>query len=414
LGLVLKTRMHRVCRSEAVSSLNVRQFMVLFTPTNRPSETSGAIQTYHKHAEELTLDKVTISQRLLDILTTSGQVVVFSAHKAPLEMLAKRHDTLLVTGDTKESDRDERIRLFRDGQVEVLAMTTALGSLGLNLQNAFAVIIIESAWNPVTDEQAAARVIRIGQTRAVLVFRLVAKQSLDMYVTKVAMYKKLNAEQLVDEKIASPLFLRKDLVFQNWRKMLLDNLATPFVPDEEDELLKRIVKTFEKEDIIVSQQNIGFTHAAETEYVEEQALNKFNRLNLGGEEQIFFHRGRHAEKTQVKTTGLTYKVDGRTFVVPPSAPYVALQRCGDRYYIFIYSRPYVKDEEVHVQLTTLGKDEKVELKTIWKVSEGVGFISLVANLHEPDIYFVQLKNVWNKRTSELSERSFYFTIKDAK
>ena len=52
-----------------------------------------------------------------------------------------------------------------------MLLSTKAGGLGLNLTAADTVIIFDSDWNPHNDMQAQARAHRIGQTRAVKVYR---------------------------------------------------------------------------------------------------------------------------------------------------------------------------------------------------------------------------------------------------
>ena len=53
------------------------------------------------------------------------------------------------------------------------------GGFGLNLTEADYCILLDPWWNPATEAQAVDRVHRIGQTRKVMVYRLVAKDTLE-------------------------------------------------------------------------------------------------------------------------------------------------------------------------------------------------------------------------------------------
>ena len=53
------------------------------------------------------------------------------------------------------------------------------GGVGINLQAASAVIIMEPQWKPSTESPAIARAHRMGQTRRVTVHRLIARDSID-------------------------------------------------------------------------------------------------------------------------------------------------------------------------------------------------------------------------------------------
>ena len=58
-------------------------------------------------------------------------------------------------------------------------MTTRSSNLGLNLTAADIVIFIEHDWNPFMDLQAMDRVHRLGQTKPVTIYRLLAESSIE-------------------------------------------------------------------------------------------------------------------------------------------------------------------------------------------------------------------------------------------
>merc|ERR1712100_666155 len=64
----------------------------------------------------------------------------------------------------------------------VMLLSTRAGGLGLNLTAADIVIIFDSDWNPQNDLQAMARAHRIGQTRAVRVYRLLTAKTYEMHM----------------------------------------------------------------------------------------------------------------------------------------------------------------------------------------------------------------------------------------
>ena len=59
----------------------------------------------------------------------------------------------------------------------VFLLCTRAGGLGINLTAADTVIIYDSDWNPQNDIQAQARCHRIGQNKAVKVYRLITRNS---------------------------------------------------------------------------------------------------------------------------------------------------------------------------------------------------------------------------------------------
>jgi len=83
-----------------------------------------------------------------------------------------------------------------DPDMFVMLVSTRAGGLGLNLVAADTVIIFDSDWNPQADLQAQDRCHRIGQTRPVIVYRLVAKNTIDERILRRAQNKR-RLEKLV-------------------------------------------------------------------------------------------------------------------------------------------------------------------------------------------------------------------------
>jgi SWI/SNF-related matrix-associated actin-dependent regulator of chromatin subfamily A member 5 len=66
-------------------------------------------------------------------------------------------------------------------------MSTRAGGLGINAQTADTVILYDSDWNPQVDQQAMARVHRIGQKKKVHIYRLITGDSVEeRIITRVS------------------------------------------------------------------------------------------------------------------------------------------------------------------------------------------------------------------------------------
>ncbi|RJN33119.1 DEAD/DEAH box helicase [Nesterenkonia natronophila] len=93
--------------------------------------------------------------------------------------------------DGSTSDRTAAIEQFRSGEVPVFFVSMKAGGFGLNLVEADYVILLDPWWNPAAEEQAIDRAHRIGQTRSVMVYRLVSKDTIE---AKVMALKKSKAD----------------------------------------------------------------------------------------------------------------------------------------------------------------------------------------------------------------------------
>ncbi|KAG7669536.1 hypothetical protein KSW81_007689 [Nannochloris sp. 'desiccata'] len=98
--------------------------------------------------------------------------------------------SLRIDGSVDASERFRRVQRFNaDPTVEVMLLTTAVGGLGLNLTAADTVIFLEHDWNPQKDLQAMDRAHRLGQRRAVNVYRLLVRGTLEEQVMSLQKFK---------------------------------------------------------------------------------------------------------------------------------------------------------------------------------------------------------------------------------
>jgi SNF2 family DNA or RNA helicase len=71
------------------------------------------------------------------------------------------------------------VRQFQDGAVPVFLISLKAGGVGLNLTAADTVIHYDPWWNPAAENQATDRAHRLGQTKAVFVYKLVVAGSIE-------------------------------------------------------------------------------------------------------------------------------------------------------------------------------------------------------------------------------------------
>lgn len=120
---------------------------------------------------------------MLDELTDAGRsVLVFSQFTSMLELIEVECQKaeigyLKLTGATQK--RDELVRRFQDGEAPVFLISLKAGGVGLNLTRADTVIHYDPWWNPAVERQASDRVHRIGQDKKVMVYKLVAQDTLE-------------------------------------------------------------------------------------------------------------------------------------------------------------------------------------------------------------------------------------------
>uniref|UniRef100_A0A3Q1AYX4 Proliferation-associated SNF2-like protein n=1 Tax=Amphiprion ocellaris TaxID=80972 RepID=A0A3Q1AYX4_AMPOC len=150
--------------------------------------------------------KFLILDRLLPALKERGhKVLIFSQMTSILDVLMdycylRKFQYSRLDGSMSYTDRDKNMTKFsKDPEVFIFLLSTRAGGLGINLTAADTVIIFDSDWNPQADLQAQDRCHRIGQTKPVVVYRLVTANTIDQKILERASAKR-KLEQMVIHK----------------------------------------------------------------------------------------------------------------------------------------------------------------------------------------------------------------------
>jgi len=128
--------------------------------------------------------KVTAFRELIEEAEAGGhRVLVFSQFVSMLKILKSALDEDRIRYeylDGSTQDRSERIDRFQtDPTISVFLISLKAGGAGLNLTAADTVIHFDPWWNPAVEDQASDRAHRIGQSKVVTVYRLVAAGTIE-------------------------------------------------------------------------------------------------------------------------------------------------------------------------------------------------------------------------------------------
>ncbi|MDJ0349511.1 DEAD/DEAH box helicase [Cryobacterium sp. PH29-G1] len=121
-------------------------------------------------------------EQLDDVITEGHKALIFSQFTSFLKLAAARLDAQGVPYcylDGSTLRRSEVIDRFKSGAAPVFLISLKAGGFGLNLTEADYVFLLDPWWNPATEAQAVDRTHRIGQTRNVMVYRLVATGTIE-------------------------------------------------------------------------------------------------------------------------------------------------------------------------------------------------------------------------------------------
>jgi superfamily II DNA or RNA helicase len=126
----------------------------------------------------------------LDESLESGQaVLVFSQFVDALKLAAREcpYPSRILSGDTP--DRQKIVDEFQRGDVSILFCSLKAAGVGLNLQRADLVILLEPWWNRAAEQQAIDRAHRIGRTSPVLVKRYLMADSIEEKIAALQLRK---------------------------------------------------------------------------------------------------------------------------------------------------------------------------------------------------------------------------------
>ncbi len=143
------------------------------------------------------------------------RVLVFSQFTRLLRAARQRItdaglDVCYLDGATRR--RSEVVEQFRSGTAPVFLISLKAGGTGLTLTEADYCIVLDPWWNPATERQAVDRAHRIGQDKPVLVYRLVARHTIEEKVMELKAAKSgLFASMFDDAELASARLTADDV-----------------------------------------------------------------------------------------------------------------------------------------------------------------------------------------------------------
>ena len=114
------------------------------------------------------------------------------------EFAKKKIDYVKLTGQT--INREQSITRFQNTEVPIFIISLKAGGTGLNLTAADTVIHYDPWWNPAVEDQATDRAHRIGQDKAVFVYKLITKGTVEETILKMQEKKRQLINTLLSEK----------------------------------------------------------------------------------------------------------------------------------------------------------------------------------------------------------------------
>ena len=152
--------------------------------------------------------------QLREVLEEGHKALVFSQFTSLLSIVRQRLDAETVTYeylDGATRDRQSCVERFQtDADCRVFLISLKAGGLGLNLTAAEYVFLLDPWWNPAVEAQAVDRAHRIGQTRNVFAYRLIARDTVEEKVLELQNSKRDLAAAIINQDNSLIRSLRRE------------------------------------------------------------------------------------------------------------------------------------------------------------------------------------------------------------
>ena len=144
-----------------------------------------------------------LGELLTTLVEEKRQVLVFSQFTSLLDLVAEQvlgpANIASLRLDGRSRNRADLVARFQAGEAPVFLLSLKAGGTGLTLTAADTVVLLDPWWNPAVERQAADRAHRIGQSRAVTIYRLVAANTVESRIRSLQGSKTALADALLDE-----------------------------------------------------------------------------------------------------------------------------------------------------------------------------------------------------------------------
>jgi SNF2 family DNA or RNA helicase len=182
---------------------------------DHPALVMNRIEEYQNYSS----GKWDLFQELLfETLDSGRKIVIFTQYLGMISMMERLLKDLgigFVTLTGSSQDRGEIVRRFNEDQeCRVFLGSLKAGGTGIDLVGGSTVLHYDRWWNAAREDQATDRVHRIGQKRAVQVFKLVTEGTLEEKISAIIERKRqlMNSVVQADDARLNKIFTREELI----------------------------------------------------------------------------------------------------------------------------------------------------------------------------------------------------------
>lgn len=186
-----------------LGDINKNRFMIFKSLTSlRLLSLAPSLVDEKKYQHVPSTKLAALTEQLQEILAENHRVLIFSQFTSFLklvqaELVNARIKYCYLDGST--TNRAGLLTEFKTTSIPVFLISLKAGGFGLNLTEADYCILLDPWWNPAAEQQAVDRTHRIGQTKQVIVYRLVAKNTIEEKVMALKAKKSKLFASMLDE-----------------------------------------------------------------------------------------------------------------------------------------------------------------------------------------------------------------------
>lgn len=156
-------------------------------------------------------------EKVDELIGSDHRALVFSQFTSHLALVRKELDKrgieyLYLDGTTSTTERQRLVEQFQKGDMPLFLISLKAGGTGLNLTAADYVFHLDPWWNPAIEDQASDRTYRIGQTRPVTIYRLIASHTIEEKIVQLHKSKKSLADSLLEGSNMSHKLSREEIL----------------------------------------------------------------------------------------------------------------------------------------------------------------------------------------------------------
>ena len=189
---------------DQVDKVNLNPANILSMTTRLRQATSSP---WILSSEDIPSAKIDRTKDLVEEIIDNGdKVIIFSVFKDPLNKLYReltKFNPVLITGDVSEEEIEINKKRFQeDNKYKVMLATCQKAGTGFTFTAASYAIFIDTPWTAAELEQAQDRIHRIGSNKAVFIYDLITKDTIDERVAEIVETKEAISDFIIDNKIS--------------------------------------------------------------------------------------------------------------------------------------------------------------------------------------------------------------------